>query len=105
MELLFIAVPLINHSRLAFFNEIYKGPWTRDHVFIHVFGFPVSKIAKSWRVCQITLEPMFWEVPRVSVPVANLFVRVKLEMLSAKKQRGQDATSKDDNIGGLGNAE
>lgn len=40
--------------RVAFFNEIYKGPWTPEHVFMHVFGFPVSKIAKRWRVCQIS---------------------------------------------------
>lgn len=46
--------PADQPPRLAFFNEIYKGPWTRDHVFIRVFGFPVSKIAKSWRVCQIS---------------------------------------------------
>lgn len=51
---LFLAFLLINHPRVAFFNEIYKGPWTLDHVFIHIFGFPSSRIAKSWRVCQIS---------------------------------------------------
>ena len=52
--ILFIAALLSNHPRGAFFSEIYKGPWTWDHVFIHIFGFPASKIAKSWRVCQIS---------------------------------------------------
>lgn len=52
--MLFIAALLSNHPRGAFFNEIYKGPWTWHHVFIHIFGFPASKIAKSWRVCQIS---------------------------------------------------
>lgn len=54
IEILFIAVLLISHPRVAFFNEIYKGPWTLDYVFIHLFGFPISKVAKSWRECQIS---------------------------------------------------
>lgn len=43
-----------DHPRVAFFNEIYKGPWTLVHVFTHILGFPVSKIAESCRVCQIS---------------------------------------------------
>lgn len=54
IEILFIAVPFTNHPRVAFFNEIYKGPWSLDHVFIHIFGFSVSKIARRRRVCQIS---------------------------------------------------
>lgn len=88
MTVLFTAVLPVNRPRGAFFNVIYKGPWTLDRVFPHGFGFPVSKIAKSWRACQIRLEPEFWEVTWVSVPVANLSVRMKPEMLSAPSATG-----------------
>ena len=67
--MLFIAALLSNHPRGAFFNEIYKGPWTWHHVFIHIFGFPASKIAKSWRVCQISPGA---QVLRGGMPLGSL---------------------------------
>lgn len=85
---LFTAVPPVHRPTGAFFNVIYKGPWTADRVFLHVFGFPASKIAKCWRACQIRLGPGFWEVTWGSVPAANLSGRMKPEMLSAPRATG-----------------